>query len=92
MYVLGPPPPPPDVTFWDNARVEIKLDGGEIPLSEGGSTTWLPDGERAHWRGNGRVLNGTGVFIDWDGTSHDVGFVDLTTDPWSGTSKLHINR
>ncbi len=83
------------VNHWEDAKWIIYPDDGDeesfIMGLEWGSTTWIPGGERANWRANGRVTDASEGYAYLIGRPmHDGGVVDLTT--WSGVGKIHINK
>ena len=91
---LGPGlPEPPLVTRFDDAIWIITLGDEEIWGYQWGSTTWIPGFERANWRANGVVEEATGIYEYLEGRPmHDGGKVVLSTFPFYGVGKLHINK
>ena len=86
-------PEPPLVTRFDDAIWIITLGDEEIWGYQWGSTTWIPGFERANWRANGVVEEATGIYEYLEGRPmHDGGKVVLSTFPFYGVGKLHINK
>ena len=91
------------VNHWDDAIWIIypyDVDGNRdegvyITGEEWGSTTWIPGGERANWRANGRVIAPSPGYEYLIGRPiHDGGKVDLGNDfPWSasGSGEFRIH-
>jgi hypothetical protein len=83
------------VNHWEDARwIIYPNEGGFIEGLEWGSTTWIPGGERANWRANGRVTDASEGYAYLIGRPmHDGGKVTLPPGelPY-GTGKLHINK